>query len=312
MTKTTLLLVDDEVRILRSLKVLFRGEFRVLTATSAREAYQIVRQEKVHVLVSDQRMPEITGVALLKNVKEISPNTMRILLTGYSDISAIVSSINEGEVFRYIKKPWDRESIKQTVLQAAEISKRLLDSQEDGENIEVANTQAEGILVLDDLLGVSLVVEKILNQKHAVFRVKTLEDAIKVLSTESIALIIADVRPNNSNNATLLKILKRENPMMVAIAVADQADAQTAIDLINQGQVFRYISKLDPAVLKLAVWSALRYFRRCKSNPTQVLRNRVNEATDPEASDLRMRIKNHLPLIRRKMISLIKDKPNAS
>ena len=239
---------------------------------------------------------------------------MRILLTGYSDLSAIVSSINEGEVFRYVKKPWDAASFKKTVAQAAEISKRLFDSNESGQiekNVTV-DTQEEGILILDDLLGVSLILEKMLKQKHPVYRVKTLEDAIRVLSTESIALLVADVRPNNSNNATLLKILKRENPLMVAIAVADQADAQTAIDLINQGQVFRYISKLDPAVLELAVWSALRYYRRCRSNPAEILRNRVNKAMDEEASKLRMRIKNHLPLIRRKMISLLKEHPTAS
>lgn len=314
MTKPGLLLVDDEVRILRSLKVLFRSNFKVFTATSARAAFEIVKQERIHVLVSDQRMPEITGVDLLKKVKQVSPNTMRILLTGYSDLSAIVGSINESEVFRYINKPWDAEKLKMTVAQAAEISKRLFDSQASGttEPDAAANPSDEGILILDDLLGVSLVIEKVLERQHPVHRVKTLEDAVRVLSTEPIALLIADVRPDNSNNATLLKILKRENPHMVAIAVADQADAQTAVNLINQGQVFRYLSKLNPLALERAVFAALQHFRHCKSNPAEILRNRVGQTADEEADQLRKRIKNHLPLIRRKMIALLKDQPNAS
>jgi response regulator RpfG family c-di-GMP phosphodiesterase len=104
-TKPTLLFVDDEERILRSLRMLFAANYRVLVTTSGHEALEILRREKVHALISDQRMPVMAGVDLLRQAREIAPNTMRLLLTGYSDIEAIIGSINDGEVFRYISKP---------------------------------------------------------------------------------------------------------------------------------------------------------------------------------------------------------------
>ena len=123
--KATLLFVDDEERVLRSLEVLFKNRFRVLTTTDGSEAVAMVRRERVHVIVSDQRMPIMTGVEVLRRVREASPNTMRLLLTGYSDLEAIVNSVNEGEIFRYLSKPWSAKEILVTVTQAAEIALSL-------------------------------------------------------------------------------------------------------------------------------------------------------------------------------------------
>ncbi|HKJ73854.1 MAG TPA: response regulator, partial [Alphaproteobacteria bacterium] len=88
--KATVLFVDDEERILRSLKMLFRGRYDVLTASSGEEALALVRTRHVHVIVSDQRMPGMLGAALLAQVKVASPTTMRLLLTGYSDLTATI------------------------------------------------------------------------------------------------------------------------------------------------------------------------------------------------------------------------------
>ena len=129
-TRPTVLFVDDEERILRSLRMLFHKDYEVKTTTDGHEALAMVRGTKVHVLVSDQRMPIMPGVELLRLVKEASPNTMRLLLTGYSDLEAIVGSINEGEIFRYIAKPWSTEEIKGTVAKAAEIALSLEEVQE--------------------------------------------------------------------------------------------------------------------------------------------------------------------------------------
>ena len=103
--KPTVLFVDDEAQIVNLLKIMFRADYEVYSATSGAAALDIIQSRKVDVIVSDQRMPGMTGTELLSKVRRLSPGTMRILLTGYSDLAAMVGSINEGEIFRFISKP---------------------------------------------------------------------------------------------------------------------------------------------------------------------------------------------------------------
>jgi response regulator RpfG family c-di-GMP phosphodiesterase len=101
---------------------MFRSTYDVFTATNGHQALQIVAANQIPLVVSDQRMPEMLGIDLLSKVRELSPNTMRLLLTGYSDLAVIVGSVNDGEVFRFISKPWDQEDIKKTIAEAIEIA----------------------------------------------------------------------------------------------------------------------------------------------------------------------------------------------
>jgi DNA-binding NtrC family response regulator len=117
--RTRLLCVDDEQLVLSSLTRLFRVDCDVVTANSGEEALRLVRENDFHVVISDQRMPGMKGVDLLRQMKEVAPQTMRILLTGYSDLGAIVDSVNDGEVFRYITKPWKNDALRYTVALAA-------------------------------------------------------------------------------------------------------------------------------------------------------------------------------------------------
>jgi len=109
--KTAVLFVDDEEAVLRSLKRLVRKEdYDVHLAGSGGEALRIMEEAPVDVIVSDQRMPEMTGIQLLKQVKERWPQTVRILLSGYTEIEDLLSAINEGEVYRFVSKPWDNQA----------------------------------------------------------------------------------------------------------------------------------------------------------------------------------------------------------
>jgi DNA-binding NtrC family response regulator len=110
-TKPTLLLVDDEPEILFSLKGLLRREFELYTAESGREALEILQQHPIQVIMTDQRMPEMTGVELMGQVKTEYPDAIRIIFTGYADIKAVVDAINNGGLFRYITKPWDPDEL---------------------------------------------------------------------------------------------------------------------------------------------------------------------------------------------------------
>ncbi|MBC8044850.1 MAG: response regulator, partial [Rhizobacter sp.] len=120
-----ILLVDDEPLVLQSLSATFRKQYNVYTATNGKDAIEIVRQRQIHVVLSDQRMPGMLGHEVLRIIKTISPATIRILLTGYSDLDAIMNSVNSGEVFRYLTKPWKVEQLRETVGAAVDIAQKV-------------------------------------------------------------------------------------------------------------------------------------------------------------------------------------------
>jgi CheY-like chemotaxis protein len=120
--RARILIVDDEEAILETMAFTFEDDYDVLTATSARQALEILAQRgPIAVVVTDQRMPEMTGVEFLAQVCERHPNTTRIILTGYADGEAMVRAINEGHVYAYVTKPWEPEELKQLVHRAVEV-----------------------------------------------------------------------------------------------------------------------------------------------------------------------------------------------
>lgn len=129
MHNRTILFVDDEGNILSSIRRALRGEpYKILTAGSGPEALAVLAKEPVQVVVSDQRMPEMTGTEFLAQVKKRHPETVRIVLSGYSDAHAILAAINQGEVFRFLTKPWDAEELKSTLLQCLDQYELLADN----------------------------------------------------------------------------------------------------------------------------------------------------------------------------------------
>ncbi len=120
MQKLKLLLVDDEPLILESLSQLFDYDYKVLTATSGEAALSLLNSHRdTAIVISDQRMGGMRGVDLLRHVKQLIPESMRILLTGYSDLESVLQSVNVGEVFRYVRKPWQPDTLKSIVALAA-------------------------------------------------------------------------------------------------------------------------------------------------------------------------------------------------
>ena len=114
-TKCHILYVDDELNNLISFKATFRQHYTLHIAKSAEEGMQILRNQPINVIITDQRMPEVTGVQFLEKVIPEYPDTIRMILTGFSDIEDIIKAINTGQVFRYITKPWDYNELKMTI-----------------------------------------------------------------------------------------------------------------------------------------------------------------------------------------------------
>ena len=121
MSEDTVLFVDDEESILRSLQRALRKEpYRILTAGSGKEGLAILESEKVQLIVSDQRMPVMTGSQFLQEVRASSPESVRVILSGYAEPNIIVDAINNGGVYRFIGKPWNDEELKTSLRQCLE------------------------------------------------------------------------------------------------------------------------------------------------------------------------------------------------
>jgi DNA-binding NtrC family response regulator len=118
-----LLFVDDEQRVLNSMRIMFRRQFELFLASHGAEALDIVRDKDIDVIVADHRMPKMTGVEVLSRVRAMSPRTVRILLTGYADLDAVEGSINESEVFRFLTKPCAPQQLRETIELAAKLAR---------------------------------------------------------------------------------------------------------------------------------------------------------------------------------------------
>ena len=144
--KITILYVDDEENNLFSFKATFRIKYNVLTALSGDGALAILEKTLVHIIVTDQRMPEMTGVEFLEKVLEKYPDPMRILLTGYADMDAVVDAVNKGKIFHYLAKPWDEDELDLTIQSAYAKYLERAQLKETNAKLEVSNDQLEFLL----------------------------------------------------------------------------------------------------------------------------------------------------------------------
>ncbi|MCH8330778.1 MAG: response regulator [Bacteroidetes bacterium] len=119
--KIKILYVDDEVSNLNTFKVTFRKDYDILVANSAKEGLEVLKENDVHIIITDQRMPEVTGVEFLESAITDYPDPIRMLLTGYSDIEAVVNAINNGHIYSFISKPWNVKEMKVFIENAYEV-----------------------------------------------------------------------------------------------------------------------------------------------------------------------------------------------
>lgn len=239
-----ILFVDDEERILRSLALQFRREYEVLTESDPHRALQRLKSESVHVLVSDQRMPGMTGAELLAAAQQIAPQTLRILLTGYSDLDAAVAALNNGGIFRYLTKPWDAQEMAFTLRQAGELALRQVPSTAAVLQSPVSATTALKLLLLDDdPQTLAVVAEFCVAGGHRLLRAANLAEALQFLNHESVDLLVSDLKLAGEDTVPLLKTLARLHPRLLSLVVTPFQDTQALLKLINEAQIFRYLPK---------------------------------------------------------------------
>ncbi len=281
--KARVLFVDDEERILNALRTLFRSQYHVFTAENGALALEFVKRFGIHVVVSDQRMPGMTGVELLRQVKDVSPNTVRMLLTGYSDLAAIVGSINEGEVFRFVKKPWDNAEMQKTVADAVAIAMELAATP--SAPAETQEKLEASILVIDSSDALAEGLKSVMGDIAPIRLVATPVDAVKALAAEEIAAIVADLSVGQDGLITLFKILKAEHPEVLSILVTEASDSELVIELINQAKIYRFLNKpIQVRQLRGHVESALRKYRAFKQRPDLVRGQKPVESLQAKTS----------------------------
>lgn len=147
--KRPILVVDDEPDMLNSLRGLLRYDFQVHTAGSGAEGVALLQQQEIHVVMTDQRMPQMTGVDFLRQIKSEYPEAIRVIFTGYADLNAIIDAINLGNVYRYVSKPWEPEQLIATLREAGEQYDLILERRR---LLEDLKTNEEGWMALEEQL----------------------------------------------------------------------------------------------------------------------------------------------------------------
>ena len=287
--RARLLIVDDEERILTALKSRFRDRYHVFTTTDGNKALDFLRRYPMHVVISDQRMPIMPGVELLRRSREISPRSVRILLTGYSDLAAIVGSINEGEVYRFISKPWDNDELQRVVAEAATIALELADTKPAPVGLP-ASMQA-GVLVIDRDDEVFRVARELIGGLCPVLYATDLDGALGLMQEREIAVVITDVEAEHEELTAMLKLLKDENPQILTIVITKTSDAEMIIELINQAQLFRFLNKpVNVGLLNKHIHTALERYLAFVQTPELTLEHQVRSIDQVRASAIGQRI----------------------
>ena len=296
--RARILFIDDEERILTALKSQFRERYHVFTTTEGEKALDFITRYQMHVIVSDQRMPNMVGVELLRRSRDISPNSVRILLTGYSDLAAIVGSINDGEVYRFISKPWDNTDLQTIVAEAVTIALELADAKplavtgggKEGAAPALPARVEAGILVVDQDEELFRVVRELMGAQCPVLYAASADDALAALQKSEIAVVVTDVDFGEGQLTAMLKLLKQENPQILAIVATEASDSELVIELINQAQIFRFLNK--PVNVKLVrghMLAALERYLAYKATPQLLKAQQVVVVEDERQVSLAQR-----------------------
>ncbi|MGY4532620.1 DNA-binding NtrC family response regulator [Pseudomonas sp. TE3786] len=280
---TRILFIDDEERILRSLALQFRRQYEVLTESDPLRALERLKSEPVQIIVCDQRMPQMTGAQLLEKAREIAPNTLRILLTGYSDMDAAMDALNNGGIFRYLSKPWDQQEMAFTLRQAAEVAARQTPLLE----VPVASSTALTVLLLDeDADTLACVGDFCSAAGHRLLRARNLVEAVAVLNSEPVHLLVSDLKLAGDDTAPLLKSLAQAHPGLLSLVITPFCDTQALLKLINEAQIFRYLPKpIRRGLFEKGLKAAAEQAQQWRAAPAQQINRVAEQPRDDQERD---------------------------
>ncbi len=286
--KARVLCVDDEPNILRSLRWLLQKDYQVEIATSGFDGLELVAKIDFDVVISDQRMPGMIGSDFLHEVRKRSPRSMRILLTGYSDLQAILKSVNDSEVFRFVNKPWQMQDLLKTVGDAARIAREtpIPPAAIDAPEAAPLDHLNEAILLIDDD-------DEAMNQLSAavgtgtrLLQARDVAEAMVAIE-DSVGIVVSNMRVGGIDATRMIKLLKQGHPDIVTLVYTDATDSVDVVSLINQAQVFRFLPRpMKPTMLRMALAAASLKRRQLRDHPSTALRHAVDALSTADGRSL--------------------------
>lgn len=269
--KHNILCIDDEPDILDSLERLFRKKYTVLKATSGAEALKILKENSISLIISDQRMPEMTGVKFLEKSLKVRPEAVRILLTGYTDIDSVIDAINSAQIYRYVTKPWDSRELTLAVDRAIERFEMAEEIKAKNILLEKANKELQGldkaksnfmILINHELktpLTTLISFLDLLKDTKLDEEQKKFTDRIKK-STDRLERIILDVLElvSSETGQTKAKSQKISDKKMVE-KVVEKIDSEKSIDYKLANLNFKADPQLIENVMTRLVQNAVQH-----------------------------------------------------
>lgn len=236
-TPATILFVDDEANILSSLKRLFRPHgYRIFTAESGALGLEILEREKIDLVVSDMRMPEMNGAQFLEKVRERWPDTVRILLTGYAEIGATIDAINKGQIYRYVSKPWEdnditlivKHALRQKMLELEQQRLEALTAKQNEELKELNTHLEEKVLARTSELNQTM---QFLESAHDKLK-KSFITSVRVFSN-----LIEMRNPEKAGHSSRVANLARSLAQNLNMSAAEVQDTFIAGLLLDIGQI---------------------------------------------------------------------------
>lgn len=279
------LCVDDEPSLLRALRWLLRSEFDVVVANDPVQALTLLRADDFDVVLSDQRMPGMTGAEFLQRAKEVSPCTVRLLLTGYADFSAVVSALNEGDVFRYLSKPWDNDKLVRSVQDAARLSRmtRLIwsDFQDTVIEDDEPHAREEVLLVQADALLARACAEACASSAR-LLQAQDTADALTLLSQRPVAVVVVQQGLGAGDSAALVRAIKRRKPRLSVVLASASHDIHSLQALINEGLIYRYVTlPADSDHLQMVIEGAIARHLELRLKPRRPLPRHASGSEAP-------------------------------
>ena len=261
-TLPKILLVDDEPRILRSLKAALRSKYRIVTASNGYDAKDLLNKHKdISVVVSDERMPKLLGHELLCWVKINYPRCSRVLMTGYSDIEALQNSINDAEIYRYLTKPWDLPKLKETIDNAIALSKtaqlnpqlKTVENKKEKCDIVVLDRQNESEKIYKKLAW------SISQDLHTFSEPSSVINELQ--DNPHVGVLFVDTNCGDESTIELVCEVHKTYPNIIVIIVTSAVNGTSAIQMLNEGQIFRYLVKpVTLTRLKPMILAAVKKF----------------------------------------------------
>ncbi|MCA0445141.1 MAG: response regulator [Bacteroidetes bacterium] len=273
-----ILLIDDEPMILTSLTRLLEDDFEVSTAPDGFKALELIAKSEYKVIICDQRMPGMLGHEVLKKARELSPKSIRILLTGYSDLDSIINSVNAGEVFRYINKPWKADNLINIVKLGIQIYDKINDLQASAPKPVGGATAASVHIEVEEKKGDVLFVDyspeevkRLANQfgnKFNITMATSVDEAFKEMAQKPVSVIVSNVVfEDGVDGISFLNTIKKEYPQTVTVILTEVKDATLAVRSINELQVFKYLVKpTDQTMIEKTISDGIMQSRAIKGN----------------------------------------------